>query len=238
MIEAYIDESAKTLLGRPLYAVAGLFGTREQWRRFEDVWSPVIDAAGVDFYHGKDPGCDRLRQPMVSAIRSAGVRGITATAFQDEFAKAGIELKSMLGNHYAFLAVSMARQVRDWARRANAGPVAYVLEDGQPNIEHVMKVIKTLIGPDAASVSRAAKRDYLGLQAADFLAHQSAALDQGLVWLQQLLGDGHGQVMWGHLDAGGIEKASVGMAQLLRRHRHQKTNLKRERKRARANRSD
>ena len=106
MIEADIDESAKTLLGRPLYAVAGLFGTREQ-RRFEDVWSPVIDAAGVDFYHGKDPGCDRLRRPMVSAIRSAGVRGITATAFQDEFAKAGIELKSMLGNHYAFLAVSM-----------------------------------------------------------------------------------------------------------------------------------
>lgn len=232
MIEAYIDESAKTLLGRPLYSVAGLFGTCDQWRRFEDVWSAVLDTSGVAYYHGKDRKCDPLRPLMVSAIRTAGVRGITSTAFEDDFSRAGNELKSILGNHYSYLAVSIALQIRDWAKGAKVGPVTYILEDGQPNIEHVIKVINTVIGPDAASVSSAGKRDYVGLQAADFLAHQSGALDQGLAWLQQLLGDGPGQVMWGHLDSSGIARASTGMSQLLRRHRHQKSRAKRGRKMA------
>lgn len=57
MIEAYIDESAKTLVGRPVYAVGGFVGTREQWRRFGETWQPELDAAGVPYYHGKDGKC-------------------------------------------------------------------------------------------------------------------------------------------------------------------------------------
>ena len=230
VIEAYIDESAKTLIGRPLYAVSGAVGIREEWKQFEAIWEPVLDVAGVPYYHGKDRKCDRLRRPMVSAIQSSGVRGFTSTTFEDEYSKAGNDLKSLLGNHYAFLALSMALHIRDWAKRANVGPVAYVLEDGQPNVEHVITAIKTLVGPDAASVAFAGKRDFVGLQVADFLAHHTAALDKGLVWINELLGDGPGQVMWAHLDPSGINTASLGMTQALRRHRHRKTQAKRKRK--------
>lgn len=233
VIEAYIDESAKTLVGRPVYAVSAFIGTRDQWSRFEDAWQPILELAGIDYYHGKDGKCDTLRRPMVSTIRSSGVRGFTNSVFQDEYAKAGKELKSTLGNHYAFLALNMALQIREWARRTGSGPVAYVLEDGQPNIEHVLRVIKTIVGDDAAAVACAGKREFVGLQAADFLAHHTAALDVGLAWIMQLLGDGPGQVMWGHLDPAGIDMASNGVQHLMRRHRHQKQQKKREAKAAR-----
>lgn len=235
VIEAYIDESAKTLLGRSLWAVSAFIGTHDQWSRFDEIWRPVLDAAGIPYYHGKDSKCDKLRRPMISAIRSAGVRGFTSTAFQDEFVKASVELRSTLGNHYAFLALAMALHIRDWAKRNNLGPVAYVIEDGQPNVEHVIRLIKTQIGPDAASVAYAGKRDFVGLQVADFLAHHTAAMDVGLVWLQKLLGGGPGQVMWAHLDPSGIERASKGMTHLLKRQRHLKTRRKRELKATRPN---
>ena len=233
VIEAYIDESAKTLLGRSLYAVAAFIGTREQWKRFEEIWAPVLEVAGIPYYHGKDSKCDKLRRPMISAIRASGVRGFTNSAFQDEYAKASKDMKSTLGNHYAFLAVSMALHVREWAKRNNAGPVAYVLEDGQPNVEHVIRAIRTLVGPDAASVACAGKKDFVGLQVADFLAHHTAAIDVGLVWIQQLLGDGPGQVMWGHLDPSGIDIVSTGTTRILREHRHKKQKVKNLKKRIR-----
>lgn len=236
MIEAYIDESAKTLAGRPVYSVGGFIGTRDEWRRFEELWTPELIGAGVPCYHGKDNKCDRLRLPMVQTIQSSGVRGLLATVFQDEYTEAGHELKSTLGNHYAFLAVHMALTIRDWARKNGGGPIAYVLEDGQPNVEHVMRVIRTLTGGDAASVACAGKRDFTGLQAADFVAHHGAALDVGLAWITQLLGDGPGQIIWGHLDPTGIELASKGLRHLLQRHRHVKVQRKRQRRASKAER--
>lgn len=226
VIEAYIDESAKTLIGRPVYAVGGFLGTRDEWRRFEEIWQPALDAAGIAYYHGKDSKCDKLRGPMVSAIRSSGVRGFTNSVFKDEYAQGGKELKATLGNHYAFLCASMALHIRNWARETGNGPIAYVLEDGQPNVEHVLRVIRQLVGSDAMSVACAGKRDFVGLQVADFLAHHTAALDVGLVWIQKLLGEGPGHVKWGHLNQDGIALMSNGMRDILRRYRHAKRQRK------------
>ncbi len=231
VIEVYIDESAKTLVGKPIYAVGALFGTRDQWRLFEQIWRPVLDVSGLDCYHGKEKKCDKLRRPMVSAIQSSGIRGVTNSVFRDEYEKGGSnELKSTLGNQYAFLCVSVALHIRNWAKQNNVGPIAYILEDGQANVEHVIRAIRSLIGPDAASVACAGKRDFLGLQAADFLAHHTAALDHGLAWIHPLLGDGPGQVMWGHLDVNGIAHMTKGMKPLLRSHRHEKTQRKKSRR--------
>jgi hypothetical protein len=233
VIEAYLDEASKTLIGRPVEAVSGFIGTRDQWKHFEDIWSTVLEATGIPYYHGKDPKCHKLRKPMVSAIRASGIRGFTATAFRDEYRQAGPEMKSLLGNHYSFLALGLSVNIRKWAQANNAGPVAFVLEDGQPNVEHVMRLIRSLGGGEVASVACANKQAFVGLQAADFLAHHSAALDKGLAWIHQLLGDGPGQVMWGHLDPNGISGTSVGMAALMRKHRHNKTQKKRAKRDAR-----
>lgn len=230
VIEAYLDEASKTLIGRPVEAVSGFIGTRDQWQRFEDIWRPVLEAAEIPYYHGKESRCNKLRRPMVSAIRSSGIRGFTATAFRDEYKQAGPEMKSLLGNHYAFLALGLSVNIREWARRNNAGPVSFILEDGQANVEHVMRLIRSIGGDEVASVACANKQAFVGLQAADFLAHHSAALDKGLAWIHPLLGDGPGQVMWGHLDPSGISGTSVGVAALMRKHRHNKTRQKRARK--------
>jgi hypothetical protein len=228
VIEAYFDESAKILIGKPVYAVGAFFGTRDEWRHFEQIWQPVLDVAGISYYHGKNSKCDKLRRPMVSAIRSSGVRGVTQSVFRDDYIKGGgRELKSILGNHYAFLCVSAALYIRDWTRRTNNGPIAVVLEDGQPNVEHVARVIHELLGADVVSVASAGKRDFLGLQAADFLAHHTAALDVGLAWVQPMLGDGPGQVMWGHLEPRGIATMTRGMKRVLGEYRHKKKQRKR-----------
>jgi hypothetical protein len=232
VIEAYLDEASKTLAGRPIEAVSAFIGTPDQWQRFAEIWRPVLSSAGVICYHGKDPKCNKLRRPMVSAIRSSGIRGFTATAFRDEYQGAGSEMKSTLGNHYSFLALGLSVNIRKWVRQNNAGPVTFILEHGQPNVEYVMRLIRTLGDSDVASVASADKRAFLGLLAADFLAHHTAALDKGLVWLQQLLGDGPGQVMWGHLDPNGISDVSAGMAGLIKKHRHAKARRKRERRKA------
>lgn len=234
VIEAYIDESQKPLLGRQLYAVSGFFGTHEQWQRFGEIWQSVLDATEIAYYHGKDPKCDKLRAPMISAIRASGIQGLTASLWRDEFAKGGHALKSVIGNHYAFQALWMALTIRTWAKQNGHGPIAYILEDGQPNIEHVLRMIRTEIGADAAAVACAGKRDFIGLQAADFLAHHTAAMDVGLAWVTQLLGEGPGCVKWGNLDPKDLDVLSRKMEDHQRQRRRHKSQAKRERRAAKA----
>jgi hypothetical protein len=117
----------------------------------------------------------------------------------------------------------------------NLGPVAFFIEAGQPNAEFVKQTIEAVTDDyfSIASARVVKKRQYVPLQAADFLAHSFGVHDTE--WLQQLVGEGYGKALHCHFKPDQIITVSKQVEDIWKRYRRMQDREKAAARRARAN---
>jgi len=225
VLEAYLDESG--LDGRwPVVCVGGYFAEHAAWVAFQESWKAVLAAAGVECFHAtKHPA---LWWPLLEHIHAYGLRGMLVTVPASTYREAMAHgAKSAIGNAYAACASTCALKIAELARTRDLGPVAFVLEDGQPNVAFVRGAIERMIGDEqfnVAAVAVARKKDFIPLQTADLLAHCAGTNQEE--WLAAMTGDGPGKVFHGHMDEHMLIEASKELEELARHHRHRKQQAK------------
>jgi len=222
LVEAYIDESGTDGRG-PGVCVAGYLGHRDAWRDFERAWRRQLRRAGVECFHAKERSSHPLWEPMLRQILGSSLRGMMVTVAHDNYRSLmGHRPRSTVGNQYAACTYGCAMKLCGLAKRLSMGPVAVVIEDGQPNVEFVVRTLGLLIGSthNVASVTIAKKSDFLPLQTADFLAHCGATYQRD--WLEILIGEGAGRAYHGHYDKRALQRISRGIDNLWKRAKHQK----------------
>jgi hypothetical protein len=234
VVEAFLDESG-THGNSPVVCVAGYMGEHEEWKRFEECWDPILRSANIDCFHAKEPRCDPLRPHLVECLKKSKIRGrIVSVGVPTYKHNVAHGAKSVIGNAYAACAFACAGKIGTLAKERNLGPVAFVIEDGQPNVEYVRATLERLIGNDdfnVASVAVAKKRDFVPLQAADFLAHVFGTNQSD--WFPRLLGDGEGMALHGHYKGEQLKQLSEGVEEIKRLYRYRKQQAKRAAKRGR-----
>jgi hypothetical protein len=223
VLEAYLDESG-TDERSPVVAVGCYGGHHDEWMAFEDAWNPILRCAGIDCFHATDRRCDPLWPLLLETIQARKVQGLLLSVRHDDYKVIPTaRFKSTLGNAYGACTFGCALQMAAWARENNHGPVAVVIEDGQPNIRFVKETLEEMIGDEAfniAAVTIARKRDFVPLQAADFLSH-CCSLDR-MEWLRGLIGDGYGQALQGHYTPDDLRRLSQQMEEAWKQRRYGK----------------
>src|SRR5436309_269682 len=92
--QAYLDE-AGTHKGASILAVAGYFGTREQWEMFLGTWKH-------EWFHACHSECDKLKPELADAIDASEIEGAEICMRPHDFnSSASAEMKSNIGNAYA-----------------------------------------------------------------------------------------------------------------------------------------
>lgn len=227
VIQAFLDESGMHE-DAPVVCVAAYAADHDRWKGFESYWRRELDKAGMQCFHAKDTCCDSLRPILADAMERFRLRGFLCSAGRSDYKNnAGDNFRSTLGNAYAVCAFGSALEVCKWAQNERLGPVAFVIEWGQPNVDFVERTLKTLIGDDElniASVAVAKKTDFPELQTADFLSHCCGTHDR--LWLDRLIGDGPGKATFAYLGGQQFTQMSEEVKELYRKYRHQKKHLK------------
>jgi hypothetical protein len=220
--EAYFDESG-THDGSPILAVAGYFGTHDQWNVFLDKWKHK------DF-HACESRFDKFKSELVDAIAASGIEGGEICLRPHEFKEsASADMRSNMGNAYAvavFLCVTgICKLVTAENKDAR---IAVVLEDGQPNVHWVERLLIAFMAeyPTIASVTVTSKIGFSQLHPADFLAHSRSTTDS--VWMDRLFAKG--RVREKPIERDTFETTSVEIARLLRENRRNKAREKLARK--------
>jgi len=179
VIEAYFDESG-THKGAKVLCVAGYIGDRKKW-------SLVLKKFNIAYFHAKDPRCNPLRPYLAKLIINSDLVAIAASINPADYKIfAGEQFKSTLGNPYSICTFACAIHIKQWLKDQDR--VSIIIEHGQPNAEHVEKMLKSLIDEpiyQIASVGIASKKEFLPLQTADFLAHVISTQD--IKWINRLV---------------------------------------------------
>ena len=176
VLTAFLDE-AGTHVGCPVVTVAGFYGNKAQWETFRTFWGPHC----ADF-HAKD--CEQKYPELFLAIEKSGINGIFFALGKDRYRNHSTkQMLSRLGNEYAMCAfqcvLSICKDV--------GSPTSFVLEQGQPNFEYVLKTLLYMLDSGEtciSSVTPAKKADFIELHPADFVAHLASSGDRQ--WLDKL----------------------------------------------------
>jgi hypothetical protein len=171
VMEAFIDESG-TYKDASIVNVAAWVGAHWQWKKFLSYWDDR-------YFHARDPKCAPLKQALFEAIGFGELRGFTAWMEPKNYADhATAHFRSALGNPYSVCAFACAMGVCKFCKRDNLGKVAFVIEDGQPNVEFVRETLEFMKCKERfgiASIAIASKKDFVQLCTADFLAHSRSS---------------------------------------------------------------
>ena len=220
--EAYFDESG-THEGSPILAVAGYFGTHDQWNVFLDKWKHQ------DF-HACESRFDKFKSELVHAIDASELEGAEVCLRPHEYHKsASTEMRSHMGNAYAVAAFLCVVGICDLVITENKDArIAIVLENGQPNIIWVQRLLISFMAeyPAIASVTVTPKKDFPPLHPADFLAHSRSTTNTP--WMNRLFAKG--RVREKPIEPETFEITSREIDRLLRENRRNKARKKLARK--------
>jgi hypothetical protein len=199
VFEAFVDESG-THKGASIVGVAAWAAHRAYWKRFVSWW-------GDRQFHAKDPKCSALKQGLFDAIQGSHLEGFVAWMKpQDYQAYASHLFKSAIGNAYAVCTFNCALGICKFAQKENLGPVAFVIEGGQPNAEWIREVLEGMKEKPRYGITSVAvvkKHDYVQLYTADFLAHSCTSNQD---WFQRFRGTG--RVLEDHITPNRMRKMS------------------------------
>lgn len=227
MIKAYLDEGG-THRGSPILCVAGFSGTPNEWKLFEKDWQPHLNGAGISDFHAVNPACDKLRSALLRAISDNNLRGILVSIEPEIYKRhAGEQYKTVLGNPYAVCAVQCAMDICMHAQENNLGPVSLFYEMGQPNTDHVYKILTVLSeeSPELGlqEISFIKKDVSIAMHTADFLSHVAASMND-YYWIEQF--DKETKIRFKHIGSEQFQSVSKTVATLLSQERTLRRNLK------------
>ena len=224
LFEAYLDEGG-THADAPILSVAGYFGLHEQWLEFLTHWPHAEFHASKDRY-------DYLKPSLADAIDAAALFGTETCIRPDVFkAVAGPGIKAHLGNAYAVAAFLCAAAICGKAQQiVSNARISFVLEDGQPNIEWVRRLLIMMMAEyPIASVTVAKKTDFPHLHPADFLAHTRATTDKR--WLDRLFAKALVNEI--PIDGNALAQAAAKVSAFMKRYRNQKAKERKEKRKQR-----
>ena len=212
-MKAFLDESG-TNPETPVLSVAGFYGAEKEWAVFRNLWQPLSQ----DFHALRST---RLFPALCDAIEESKVNGIITSIAKSAYSEiATAHFKSFVGNPYAVCTFLTTLTI---CERTNQ-KTAFVLEQGQPNLEYVKRTIENMMddgGWQIASVASAKKADFIELHPADFASHLSSSHDKP--WMQRLFDSG--RLHHGHVTREALYVACEEITKLISR-------AKRERKKA------
>jgi hypothetical protein len=226
---AYLDESG-THKGSSSVKVAGFVGNENEWRYFQNKWVKKLAQYNMDYFHAKNPNCDALRPHLAKEIIKRNLYGVGCSINPDDYNNyASHQFKSTIGNAYAICAFICAIHIADIAKDNNWGPVSFVLESGQPNVNFVGNMLKSMINDDRfniAGVMIAGKKVFIPLQTADFLVHlYDAQNEDDKKWFNYLIKNGN--LNYVNIPNDEIERTSQTIKQLYSRQRYLRNKTKR-----------
>lgn len=183
MIHAFLDESG-TNEEAPVLSVAGFYGTKDQWHNFQKIWKPAIQGK---VFHALSSS--EFFPALCDAIETSKVDGLLCTISKKSYRRhAGEHFKSIVGNCYAICSFMCALAI---CKQVELQPVSVVLEQGQPNLSFVKRILEGMMDAEEFSivaVASARKEDFIQLHAADFVSHVASTHD--VTWMQRLFDAG------------------------------------------------
>jgi hypothetical protein len=189
VLQAFFDESG-THKGASRLSVAACFADHAAWSGFQLKWRKFMSDNRVSRFHAKDAD-DFLKLHLAYLIKKYRIYSAVCSVSPELFKNhAKIHFRSTIGNAYSSCAYGCALAIARHAMKHRLGPVAMVLEWGQPNVDKVKKTLEELIG-DAefaiASVAIAKKEDFTQLHVPDFISHICSTGDP---WFKALMDSG------------------------------------------------
>ncbi len=153
VIWAYLDESG-THRGSSLIKVAGYVGNETEWKYFQKKWVQKLSKFDMEYFHAKNPKCDKLKPHLAREIIKRKLFGVISFLSPEDYNKyADNQFKSTLGNAYAICAYMCVMKIADISKDNGWGPVSIVIESGQPNIDHIERIIKSMINDDRFNIA-------------------------------------------------------------------------------------
>lgn len=211
MVRAFLDESGTH--GTGLLCVAGYAGDQEEWIIFENEWSTYLRNNNFSSFHAKEPECEFLKPSLIEIISNRRLFGVVFSVDPDDY-NAGFSkhLRELLGNAYAACAYLCVLEICKKVKINRLKDVSIVLEGGQPNVNHIVKILGRAKDnwdemrskyADMVEVVIAKKNAFIPLDAADFLAHSYSTHNKWFDFLLQ-----HGNVFHKHMTMGKIKELS------------------------------
>ena len=178
MIHAFLDESG-THVGAQVLAVAGFYGSGNQWRKFRNIWKPFSRG-----FHAKNSSS---RFPRIcDAIEKSKINGVVICLGNRAYKnQANPQVQSKVGNAYGAATLLCATDICDETKPRR---VSFSIEQGQPNVDFVRSVLEGLRVEKhlaIAEVATVGKEDFIELHTADFASHIVSCYEAE--WAQRLI---------------------------------------------------
>lgn len=191
-ITVYMDESG-THKGAALLTVAACATGSDNWERFGAAWERRLREANCSCFHASNRRHRRLKPVLLEEIKKQPIFASLASVKPEDFEdNAGSLYQEYMGNAYATCAYWCAVKADLWAEELGYEEVAYVIEHGQPNAEHVEMALKSTIELPAfrtVAVTTVPKSSFVQLQVADFLGHSRSTGNEWLPKLRRAIGE-------------------------------------------------
>jgi hypothetical protein len=217
VLTAFLDESG-THAGCPVVTVAGFYGNKKHWAAFRKAWGPYSSG-----FHAKDGDAKYAR--LFGAIEISGVNGLYITLGKATYRQNSTpQMLSRAGNEYSMCAFQCVLSIC----KAVASPTAFVLEQGQPNLEFVLKTLLYMLDSGdtcISSVTPGQKSDFIELHPADFVSHLASSNDKP--WLQKLM-DIH-RLKHGHIGAKSLADIGPELKAIIAKAKRERIKAKRQR---------
>lgn len=196
--EAYFDESG-THDGAPFICVAGYIFEAEAAREFSAKWNSALSEYDLPYFHAvdcvsqngvfshlTDGQCDKLTRKLIALIKEHMSLGIATSVDRATYAQI-MPRHPWLGDDYQFCGARMLEGARRSLERLGISydKISFFFEAGHDSQGALGRVIYDLMSSDEnrafwkyQSHSFVGKRDAPPIQAADFLAWQTAKLNK------------------------------------------------------------
>jgi hypothetical protein len=177
-MDAFIDESG-THAGADLLTVACCFGTESKWKHFLEQWDEPE-------FHAKDAP-DALKQKLSDLMCACELDAMVCFVRPAQYkTRTSAQWQSAIGNAYAACSFACALGLKKIFPEER---FAYVIEEGQPNTDWVVRVLRALSLSEPfrdriGMVATASKKAALQLHTADFIAHSWST--QNKFWMSEI----------------------------------------------------
>jgi hypothetical protein len=217
VLDAFLDE-AGTNDKCPCVTVAGFYGSQDQWKVFREMWSPHSKEFHALYHEARFP-------ELCSAIEASQITGIWVTFWKKDYELLATEhMKSYMGNPYAICAFMCVMEICEQVKV----PTAVVLEQGQPNLSFVRRILEDMMDAGQlciSSVTSAKKVDFIELHPADFVSHCGSTYDKS--WLTRLMDAG--RLQHGHVTRAMLEGVAPVLTAMVKKAKNERLKAKRNR---------
>jgi hypothetical protein len=185
VLAAYFDESAVGTAKHGTVSVAASIATLENWRRFENIWRPVLKSAGRETsFHAvarsKEQQALNAVLPLIARECRVWTQCVTFDR-ADYFNNTSAVDRSQLGNDHGFAWFACASVIAEYLRDYVKQDAGYYIDQGGLGSDKAMQILGWVYrDPEwreswrLADFGPADRRVQLPLHPADLVAHQVA----------------------------------------------------------------